>query len=347
MDFQTQILFLLSMLGGINGLLLSIYFAFFTKRKHPSNYFLAALLFVLSIRIIKSAFFYFNPDMSQLFIQVGLSACLLIGPFFYLYTVSVTQEKSKVTAKWYYHIIPYVILISVAWVIIPYREYRHLWVPYLIRIIYLQWLTYLIISGLLFKTTFQQLFSKTKKLNDFQVFHLSIYVGILIIWIAYFTSNYTSYIVGALSFSFLFYLLLLLWFFKKNKNSVFFEKEVKYGNKKIEDEEAKFIAIGLERLMTEKQLYKNPDLKLSDVAQELHILPHRLSQFLNDNIGKGFSHYLNEYRIRAVEEMLLSNDLLTLEAIGSECGFNSNSTFYAAFKKIKGITPAKFKSQKN
>ncbi|GMN10664.1 hypothetical protein MTsPCn9_23610 [Croceitalea sp. MTPC9] len=97
--------------------------------------------------------------------------------------------------------------------------------------------------------------------------------------------------------------------------------------------------------MNDKELYKNPDLKLSDVAKEINISPHFLSQFLNDNLGKGFSLFLNEYRIEAAEKMLWSNQHLTLEAIGQECGFKSNSTFYSAFKKIKGLTPAKFKRQ--
>lgn len=345
MDYQTQLLFLFSALGAINGLVLSIYFAFFTKRKHPSNYFLGALLFVLSIRIIKSVFFYFNPNMAQWFIQVGLSACILIGPFLYLYLLSVTKESALVTNKWFYHILPFVLVISIAWILIPYREYQHLWSPYLIRVIYLQWLAYIIISGFLLKEAFLKLRSKNKKLNDFEIFHLSIYIGILIIWIAYFTSRYTSYIVGALSFSFVFFILLLLWVFKNNKNSVFFEREIKYANKKIDDSEAKTIAQQLENLMLEKELFKNSDLKLSDVAQELQVSPHLLSQFLNDNIGKRFSYFLNEYRIAAVENMLSSNQHLTIEAIGQECGFKSNSTFYSAFKKIKGMTPAKFKSQ--
>ncbi|MFS4469695.1 helix-turn-helix domain-containing protein [Maribacter sp. 2210JD10-5] len=344
MEFQTQILFLFSALGAINGLVLSIYFAFLSKQNTISNYFLSALLMVLSIRIIKSVFFYFNSDLSQMFIQVGLSACMLIGPFLYLYITSATAETNHKN-RWLFHVIPFLILGIIAWFFIPYREYRHLWAPYLVKLIYFQWFVYIFITGFYLKNTFKKFFSKKKKLNDVEVFHLSIYVGTTIIWIAYSTSRYTSYIIGALSFSFVFYLLMLLWFFKRNKNSIFFEKDIKYANKKIDEAEAKSIANNLEKLMIEKQLYSNPDLKLSDLAKELHILPHRLSQYLNDNVGKSFSQYLNEYRIKAVENMLLSNELLTLEAIGNECGFNSNSTFYAAFKKIKGITPAKYKKQ--
>ncbi|GMN10588.1 hypothetical protein MTsPCn9_24370 [Croceitalea sp. MTPC9] len=226
MDFNSQILFLFSALGAVNGIFLSFYFAFFAKQKTTSNYFLGALLFVLSIRIIKSVFFHFNPNLSQVFIQIGLSACLLIGPFLYLYVKSATAEHRVMQKNWFYHIIPFVLIAILAWFLIPYKAYKSLWSPYLVRVIYLQWLVYIIISGFHLKNTLKKLPAKDKRLNDFEVLLVSVFIGVVIIWVAYFTSRYTSYIVGALSFSFVFYLLLLLGFFKRNKNSTFFEKKI-------------------------------------------------------------------------------------------------------------------------
>lgn len=49
--------------------------------------------------------------------------------------------------------------------------------------------------------------------------------------------------------------------------------------------------------MNTEELYKNPNLKLSDVASRMNISAHQLSQLLNDNLGKSFSTYINEYRI--------------------------------------------------
>ena len=59
-----QLLFFFSALGAFNGFLLALYVAFHAKKKIFANYFLALLLLVLSIRIIKSVFFYFNPQLS-------------------------------------------------------------------------------------------------------------------------------------------------------------------------------------------------------------------------------------------------------------------------------------------
>lgn len=109
------------------------------------------------------------------------------------------------------------------------------------------------------------------------------------------------------------------------------------------EEEAIDIAARLQQLFQEEEVFHKPDLKLADVSEQLDIPAHVLSQYLNDNLGKSFTHFINEYRVQAVEVMLKDNDHLTLEAIGAECGFRSNSSFYAAFKKFKGLTPAKYR----
>ncbi len=95
----------------------------------------------------------------------------------------------------------------------------------------------------------------------------------------------------------------------------------------------------------EQAPYKNPDLKLPEVAEAIGVAPHYLSQYLHDNLGQSFTTFINAYRIGAAERMLQTNDQLTLETIGHECGFNSNSSFYSAFKKEKGLTPGQYKKQ--
>jgi len=343
MSFESQLLFFFSALGAFNGLLLSIYFLYTTKNKKFSNYFLSLLLFVLSIRIIKSVFFYFNSDLSALFIQVGLSACVLIGPSLYLYVLSLVKEM-KIN-KWWLHIIPFMVLVIILGVIYPYWSYKVLWSKFIIKGIYLQWLVYIVLSGFQLKEILKKVFTKTKKLNEIEVWLVSIYSGITIIWLAYNIGSYTSYIVGALSFSFVFYLLVLLWLFKRNKSTLFFEEKIKYKNKKINTEKIKSIITGLTIIKDEK-LFKYPNLKLSDIAEKLNISSHQLSQLLNDNLGKSFSLFINEYRIEEAKQLLTSDNNYTIEAIGYDCGFNSKSTFYTTFKKITGVTPADYTKQK-
>lgn len=347
MDVKYQILFFFSALGAFNGFFLTGYFAFFVKNRNRATYFLSALLLVICVRVTKSVFLIYDPGISNLFIEVGLTACALIGPFLYLYIKESTEGEKGKAGSWLFHILPILIAMICIGYFYPYKEYRPLWQQTSQGIfcwsLYSIWLTYIILSLIRLKDAFLRLFSKTEKASDLDIWLINITLGVAIIWLAYFTNRYTSYIVGALSFSFIFYLMMLLWVFKRRKANIFFQTQVKYANKKISSEESKALDSRLVEIFREKELYKNPDLKLSELAEHLEVSSSYLSQYLNDNLGKSFSILINEYRIDAAEAMLKANDLLTLEAIGQECGFKSNSSFYSAFKKFKGITPGKLK----
>ena len=346
MTLEDQLIFLFSALGGVNGLFLSAYFAFFIKQKNETTYFLSALLFVISIRVTKSAFFNFYGGLSSEFIQIGLTACLLIGPFLYLHVRSTSETKYR-SWNWILHVIPIIITMILIGYFYPYQEHRYLWQRraggLLGWFMYIQWFLYLGLASYLAKESFKNVFSRKLNASNRDIWLVNVVSGIWIVFLAYYSNGYTSYIVGALSFSFIFYISILLWIFRKGKISAFFESPEKYATKTIALEESDTIASKLEQLFREQKLYKQPNLKLADVAEQIDIVPNYLSQFLNDQLDKSFSSYVNEYRVRAAEDMLRNNTLLTVEAIGNECGFKSNSTFYSAFKKVKGVTPGEFK----
>ncbi len=348
MGLEDQILFFFSALGAFNGLFLSLYFAFIVKNKNRATYFLAALLFVISVRVIKSVFLTFYSDISSLFIQVGLTACFLIGPFLYLYTRIATKPESIGKWNWLIHIIPITIFMIVTGILYPYNDHWYLWQRgargILGYMLLFQWTLYLIGAIYQVRFSFAKLFSKTEKPSNLDYWIINIVVGCFLIWLAYNTVRYTSYIVGALSFSFTLYVSLMIWFFKRRQHSLsFLSPPVKYQNKTISDSEIIAIADRLPYLFTEEKIHLDSDLKLLDVAKRLQTKQHTLSQYLNDTIGQSFSNFVNGYRVDSAIEMLQSNKVLTIEGIGNECGFKSNSSFYTAFKKHKGMTPAQFK----
>lgn len=350
MEASRELLFFFSALGAFNGLLLSFYFLFFAKPKHISNYFLGTLLLALSIRIGKSVFFFFNPDLDAEFLQIGISACAFIGPSLFFYFKSMTTPLEKFSGNWKIHFTLIFLIITIYGFLYPWATHPNMWGGgTMICYVYYEWFIYTAAAGYLIRPIFYQLFFKKEKLESIQIWMLSMFVGNVLIWSSYFFVAYTSYITGALSFSFILYLMLLFIFFSKKKNSILFKKETvnkpKYGDKKIETAEAKSLLEDLEKIMTQDELFKNPNLKLSDLAKKLNILPHTLSQLINENLGKNFSSFLNEYRIEAAKKMLQTHSYFSLDAISSECGFNSKSTFYASFKKATGTTPSKFKEQ--
>ncbi len=342
MNFENQLIFFFSALGAFNGFLLSFYFAFIAKKKKFSNYFLALLLLTLSIRSIKSIFFYFNPKLSGVFIQIGLSACLLIGPFLYLYLKSYSKNE---TSKWKLHILPFLVGITVLGIAYPYTEHSAIWSRYIVKGIYIQWLIYIILSFKFVKPIFKRLFQKKAKLTSIDSWLLSVFMGISLIWLAYNIGSYTSYIVGALSFSFVFYLIILLFIFRNKRNTSFFEEREKYENKVIDNRIIEQIAAKI-TIVSDKELYLNPNLTLSNVAKVMSVSKHILSQFLNDHLDKSFTLFINELRIEKAKELLLLSNSYTIEAIGYESGFNSKSTFHTTFKKITGQTPLEYQRGK-
>ena len=95
-------------------------------------------------------------------------------------------------------------------------------------------------------------------------------------------------------------------------------------------------------IIQEKELYLNPNLTLDETAKALNISKHLLSQYLNEKLGQSFTHFINGYRIEKAKELLKSQTHYTIEGIGYNCGFNSKSTFFTAFKKITGKTPSEY-----
>lgn len=342
MNLERTLLFFFSGLGAFNGIILCLYFLFFAKPKKASNYFLGALLAFLSIRIGKSLFFYFNPELSKIFLQIGLSACFLIGPFLYFYIKSKQSSEKKVHYIDYIHIAILFLIIIIFGIAYPYSENFELWRNYVYRIINYQWFCYIVAASFFLVNPFKKMFFRKQKLDYDEIWSISVFLGIFFIWLAYFTSEYTSYILGAFTFSFVLYLSILLLYYQRKKKFTISEKKEKYASNTIEEDEVQLLLAKLTDTVITDELYKNPNLTMPALAKVLHIRPQLLSQLLNNNLNKSFSNFINEYRIEEAKRILSEDSVLKIEVIAEHCGFNSNSAFYTAFKKVTNNTPAKY-----
>jgi AraC-like DNA-binding protein len=97
-------------------------------------------------------------------------------------------------------------------------------------------------------------------------------------------------------------------------------------------------------LMQTEQVYLRADLTLPRLARELDCSVNHLSQVINAGFGKSFFDYVNQFRIEHAKSLLaaLGGQSVVLN-IAYTVGFNSNSAFYAAFKKYVGMTPAQYR----
>ena len=105
------------------------------------------------------------------------------------------------------------------------------------------------------------------------------------------------------------------------------------------------IAQRLEACMSTQKLYLNPKLTLAETAQAIGTNKTYLSDHINQEIGKTFYDYINEYRIQEACDILdtkTANDRFTMIEIAEQSGFNSLSTFNRHFYRIKGMPPRKY-----
>jgi len=98
-------------------------------------------------------------------------------------------------------------------------------------------------------------------------------------------------------------------------------------------------------LMNNERVYLESDLTLPQLAAQLDCSVNHLSQAINAGFGVGFFDLINQYRIQAAKGMLCQNAVgaPAILNIALTVGFNSTSTFYAAFKKTTGQTPAQYR----
>ena len=93
-----------------------------------------------------------------------------------------------------------------------------------------------------------------------------------------------------------------------------------------------------------KKMFQDPELTLSDLANELGTNASFLSKVINRSFGLNFNDFINQYRVAAVKEKLTdpANAHLTIMSLAYDSGFNSKATFNRAFKKHTGENPSKY-----
>lgn len=105
---------------------------------------------------------------------------------------------------------------------------------------------------------------------------------------------------------------------------------------------AEAIAIARVRsYMEEKEPYLDPSLTIRSLARRLGMGQRELSKLINQQMGVHFFDYVNRYRVEKAKAMLndpAKHEMSMLE-IAFEAGFNTKSSYNAAFRKHLGSTP--------
>ena len=123
----------------------------------------------------------------------------------------------------------------------------------------------------------------------------------------------------------------------------------KYENSNLQEAQKEQLTQKLLNHFEEKKPHLTPELTINDLATQTKIPTHYLSQIINEKMECNFIDFVNGYRVEAAKKLLAedASKKFTILSIAYDAGFNSKSTFYAAFKKHAGTTPSGFRKSLN
>jgi AraC-like DNA-binding protein len=121
----------------------------------------------------------------------------------------------------------------------------------------------------------------------------------------------------------------------------------KYARSGMTGAASALIGERLTRRSRDERDFLDSDLKLVDLAERIGTSPQLLSEYLNDVLGLNFFDYVNGLRIAEVQRLMSdpAHASRAVQDLAFDAGFNSRSTFYTAFKKNCGMTPAEWRKQ--
>jgi AraC-like DNA-binding protein len=311
---------LLAILAGIavvQGLYLAFHSLIRDRSRFGPLFFLGIMFAGISLRIGKSLFYYYWPDMSIHGVVLGAVGLWAIGPSFYLFS----SEFSHKNRKWIWiHYLPVFLLIlgSFHW------HMGHM------RLIYFGGAFHILVYSILSLLQFREI--NGRKIWFLATFLLAL--GGLFIY-QLLSDTMMSYAIGAFIAAGILYGLNFMGMER-------FGLKVKPSHAKDKDPALDEINEKILTLM-EQGIYRESNLTLEKLAHRIDRPAYLVRKAIHGIHNAHFNDFLNKYRINEVARTLEKEQpLYTIEALGKNVGFNSNSSFYSAFRKEKGCTPREY-----
>lgn len=328
---STSVMAIFSALALGHSLFLVHYF-WTSVAKSPSNFFLSLVLSALILRILKSVIVILIPNSPFAVPAIGLVGLSAIGPSLWLYLKAYKHIDFVFQKKhlWHYAWAMWLVLA------IPFLNEDQMYIAYCISVAHM--LFYLVLSlarWIKNRSGYDEIQSKWLKLLLGSTF---------LIWLTFFAQllveSFGTYLSVTVVASTLVYGL-SLWAGKKRK--LFMEPKQKPD--KVVLRHLEHLGRTIEGLFTERLLFKDSKLNIKKISDMVSEPEYIVSRSINTYFRKSFPEVVNHYRIEHAAQLIRSDAFkhLSMEGIAKESGYNTVSAFYKTFKKLKGVTPAKFK----
>ena len=331
-----SLLLLLSSLGVVQSIFLSIYLLSVRQGHRLANITFALLMLSYAVRIGKSIFNHFL-DIESTYRNIGLSAQLTTGPLLWFYGLLILQVRDRFTKSYLWHLAPAFVLALLAPIIPNERG------DTISRVVYVLVLMHL--AGYLFlslRTWQVHTDAETSIERDWYRKVLGAVMGLFIFYTAIFFKLIPSYISGAIFYTFLVYAMTYL---ALNRATLFtFEKvPSKQGNAIPDKNELEDVLARIHQKMEIEHAFLDPDMTVVGLARSIQSSARLVSRAINESTGKNFNEYINSYRIAHAKKLLAADPKAKASLIAYDCGFNSVSSFYTAFRQNTGTTPHQFR----
>lgn len=92
----------------------------------------------------------------------------------------------------------------------------------------------------------------------------------------------------------------------------------------------------------DEQYFLKSDLTIETLADVLNTNRSYLSVSINRFCDKGFSVWLNNFRIQHAEQLMRANPSIVLKDLPGQCGYATTGTFVRNFKRCHNMSPSEF-----
>jgi len=328
----------------------------FFKNRSPANIFLA--LFILFFTFEQLDFLYTTSEVVLLYPHYFLwmyPICFLFGPALWLHFKYVQHPESKFRWTDLLHGLPFVLFI--VFLLSPIlslegterieytrKNFNNEIMPLnYIRtthvVLYGLWMLIVIAKNKLYK-------------NNKQGFYLTV-ITLIYFLTAVLQSYLTRFADSYRQFSWYFFLaftiVLIVGFVLYRYPELLKEIQQKYFSSSLKDSDRERIAKKISAIAEEDSYFLDNGLQLVSFCEHLEEKPHQVSQVFSSHFKTSFSHFVNKKRVEHAQILLLdpTKDHLKILAVAFESGFNNNVTFNKAFSKVTGMTPGKFRKERN
>jgi AraC-like DNA-binding protein len=371
MKFALDWVSLFVLAGAVVGIFLALILFSQKRRNKRTNFFLGAFLLSYSLGHLGAVPTHagFIADIPHVF-GLFMPFIFLIGPFLYLYILSLARSDYRFTKMQTLHFAPYAAALILFSVFVYFRsaddklglirrmqageEIRGITVYMVARTIHI--LVYLALCLVLLRKHAKSIPDNFSALERINLNWLRLLV------VAYATGLVAIVILAQLDvpdtvlhlYSTL--VILIIGARGLTQTEIFGREDVsretsksgpKYERSSLTREQAEQAEKLLLAVMENDRLYLDEDLSLRTLSEKVGLPSAHVSQVLNDRLKKNFYDFVNGFRVEAAKRMLRDprrrNEKIL--AVAFDTGFASKVAFNRVFKKFAGMTPSAYREQ--